>query len=97
MIKEYNTLVEDSNLFIQCSDGAHAIELSGFKDEPFIYVSFWNICGKNTFWWELYERIKIAAKILWYGKFCIDEIVLEESVCNELVKYLENLKWSIYG
>jgi len=85
------TIMEEENprsLFLKCMCHGHAIELTKYNDDKYIYLSFWK-CGFETD--TLWERIKIIWRLLKNGRVAIDDFVFDEYDCGELIDYLNDI------
>lgn len=83
-------------LFAQCDCvGNHGILLEKYEDDDEIYLSILNNSfsfKQESFW----EKLKIKAKMIWYiliGKeYRLEEIVIDSSNLDDLIKNLIHLK-----
>lgn len=79
-------------LHLECDCTIHGLRLSYWDDDPDeVYLSFWieEFYARQTgFWDSLWNRIKIAFKVMCKGDYFLHEIILNKKDMKRLKEYV---------
>jgi len=89
-----NKATEIKTVFVQCDCHVHGIKLEKFKDEDELFLCFWVLewYSEDNFLRGLWNRIKLAWKVLKNGDYFLKEITLKEDKVNELIETLKEFQ-----
>lgn len=71
---------------IHCECGSHGIGVSGYNDDPEIFIQWWNNYGENTY--SFWRRLRNAYQCFKTGMCLTHDVILYKKEVDELIDEL---------